>query len=131
MDMQKFYPLIIGGLLNTHSDFCLGGREPRQHATRGVPLCCLTCIHAIVPLTCQPRNCKDGFISIVMRPLISLRYAICSIGRWSIIGRCVGACQRSSCAEERLVVLIKKTSHLIFYMSMRKAVYLGVLTSFH
>ena len=27
-----------------------------------------------VPLTYQPRNCKDGFISIVTRPLISLRY---------------------------------------------------------
>ena len=33
--------------------------------------------------------------------LISLRYAICSTGRWLIIGRCVGACQRSNCAEER------------------------------
>ena len=56
-----------------------------------------------VPLTYhyQPRNCKDGFISIVTRPLISLQYAVCSTGRWSIIGRCVGACQWSSCAEER------------------------------
>ena len=34
-----------------HSDFCVGGREPYQHATRGVPLCGLTCIHAIVSLS--------------------------------------------------------------------------------
>ena len=33
--------------------------------------------------------------------LMSLRYAVCSNGHWSIIGRCFGACQRSSCAEER------------------------------
>ena len=37
--------------------------------------------------------------------LISVRYAVCSIGRWSIlhvhVGRCLGACQRSNCAEER------------------------------
>ena len=54
-----------------------------------------------VPLTYQPRNCKDGFISIVTRPLISLWYAVCSTGRLSIIGRCFRACQRSNCAEER------------------------------
>ena len=62
---------------------------------------CLSLYSRPVPLTYQPRNCKDGFISIVTRPLISLRYAICSTGRWLIIGRCVGACQLSSCAEER------------------------------
>ena len=28
--------------------------------------------------------------------LISLQYAVCSTGRWSIIGRCVGGCQRSN-----------------------------------
>ena len=44
---------------------------------------------------------KAAFISIVTRPLISLRYAICSTGRCSIICRCVRACQWSSCAEER------------------------------
>ena len=33
--------------------------------------------------------------------LISLRYAVCSTGCWSIIGRCIGACQRPNCAEER------------------------------
>ena len=33
--------------------------------------------------------------------LISLRYAVCLTGCWLIIGRCVGACQRSNCAEER------------------------------
>ena len=48
MDTHKFYPLTIGGLLNASSDFCVGGREPYQHITRGVPLCGLTCIHAIV-----------------------------------------------------------------------------------
>ena len=35
--MQKLYPLIIGELLNTHSDFCVCGRETCQHATCGVP----------------------------------------------------------------------------------------------
>ena len=54
-----------------------------------------------LPLTYQPRICKDGFISIVTRSLISLWNAICLTGRWSIIGRCFGACQWSSCAEER------------------------------
>ena len=56
-----------------------------------------------VHLTYQPRICKDGFISIVTRALISLGNAICSTGCWSIIGRCVRACQRytCSCAEER------------------------------
>ena len=62
---------------------------------------CLISLPRPVPLTYQPRICKDGFIFIVKRPLISLWYAICSTGRWSIIGCCVGACQRSSCAEER------------------------------
>ena len=57
-----------------------------------------------VPLTYQPRNFKDGFISIVTMSLISLRYTICLTGRWSIIGRCVGDCQQSSCAEERLLM---------------------------
>ena len=33
--------------------------------------------------------------------LISLRYAICLTGCWSITGRCVRACQQSNCAEER------------------------------
>ena len=49
---------------------------------------------------CLWHTCQD-FISIVMRPLISLWNAVCSTGRWSIIGRCFGACQWSSCAEER------------------------------
>ena len=44
---------------------------------------------------------KTCSFDIIKRPLISLRYAVCSTGRWSIIGRCVGACQRSNCAEER------------------------------
>ena len=34
--------------LNTHSDFCVCGRETCQHATHGVPSWRLTCIHAIV-----------------------------------------------------------------------------------
>ena len=50
-----------------------------------------------VPLTYQPRICKDGYIFSLM----SLRYAVCSTRCGSIIGRCFGACQRSSCAEER------------------------------
>ena len=54
-----------------------------------------------VPLTYQPRICKDGFISIVTRPFISVRYAVCSTGHWSIIGRCVRACQQSSAIETR------------------------------
>ena len=33
---------ILNGLLNAHSDFCVCGREPCQHATRGVPLCFVT-----------------------------------------------------------------------------------------
>ena len=48
MDAQTICPLIIGGLLNTHFDFCVGSREPYQHVTRGVPLCGLMCIHAFV-----------------------------------------------------------------------------------
>ena len=59
-------------------------------------------------------------------PLTSVRYAICSTGWGSIIGRCFGACQRSSCAEESTTA-IKKTSHLIHEMSMN----LVVRTSFH
>ena len=39
-----------------------------------------------VPLTYQPRICKDGFVSVVTRSLISLGNAFCSTGRWSIIG---------------------------------------------
>ena len=62
---------------------------------------CLILYPRPVPLTYQPRICKDGFISIVTRSLISLWNAVCSTGRWSIIGRCFGACQWSSCAEER------------------------------
>ena len=46
----------------------------------------------------QPRICKDGFISMAFD-----RSPVCrlSTGCWSIIGCCVGACQLSSCAEER------------------------------
>ena len=51
---------------------------------------------SFVPLTYQPR-----ILFIVTRSLISLRYAVCSTRRWSILGRCVGACQQSNCAEER------------------------------
>ena len=43
---KKLYPLIIGGLLNTHSDFCVCDRDTCQHTTRGVPLWRLTCVHA-------------------------------------------------------------------------------------
>ena len=44
---------------------------------------------------------------------LSLWNAVCSTGHWSIIGRCFGACQRSSCAEERRPQY-KKTSQLVF-----------------
>ena len=74
-----------------------------------------------VPLTYQPRIYKDRFISIVTRSLIALWNAVCSTERWSIIGRCFGACQRSSCAEERWPQYLKKTSHLILEMSMNEA----------
>ena len=59
------------------------------------------CSYNAVPLTYQPRICKDGFISIVTRSFVSLWNAVCMTGRWSIIGCCFGACQRSSCAKER------------------------------
>ena len=62
---------------------------------------CLILYPRPVPLTYQPRICKDGFISIVTSSLISLWNATCSTGCWSIIGRCFGACQQSSCADER------------------------------
>ena len=46
---------------------------------------------------------SQEFVKTDLYPLslMSLRYAICSTGWWSIIGRCFGACQRSSCVEER------------------------------
>ena len=51
--------------------------------------------------------------------LMSLRYAVCSTGCRSIIGRCFGACNSTSCAEERRPQY-KKTSHLILEMSMNE-----------
>ena len=124
-------------ILNTHSDFCVSGREPYQHA----PCHCAAWrvytqlflgVHVVTvrwPRTEGTANnervhsfcgflpnpfiqhlflwhtsqeiVKTDLISIVTRSLISLWYAICSTGRWSIIGRCFGACQRSNCAEER------------------------------
>ena len=47
--------------------------------------------------------------------LMSLRYAVCSI-----TDHCFGACQQSSCAEERWPQK-KKNSHLILEMSMNEA----------
>ena len=46
---------------------------------------------------------SQEFVKTDLYPLslISLQYAVCSTGCWSIIGRCVGACQWSNCAEER------------------------------
>ena len=143
MYTQKFYPLIIGGLLkhafrflrvspgalstrhmwhaivlpDVYTRICFsesmgswfGG--PRQKALQTMNEFTLFVDFCLIPLskTCslyQPRNCKDGFISIVTRPLISLRYAVCLTRRWSIIGHCVGACQWSSCAEERRPVMV-------------------------
>ena len=78
---------------------------PGQKALQTIHKFTLFVDFCLIPLSktymYQPRICKDGFISIVMRPFISVRYAVCSTVRWSIIGRCVGACQRSNCAEER------------------------------
>ena len=47
---------------------------------------------------------RQEFVKTDLYPLslISLRYAVCSTDYWPIIGRCVRACQRSNCAEERL-----------------------------
>ena len=111
---------------------CFG--EPCQHATRGVPSWCLTCIHAIISRSpwvhgspgqkaLQAMNeftlfgflpnpfiqdlflwrSSQEFVKTDLYPLslISLWYAVCSTGRWSIIGHCIRACQRSNCAEER------------------------------
>ena len=46
---------------------------------------------------------SQEFVKTDLYPLslISVRYAICSTGRWSILGRCFGACQQSNCAYER------------------------------
>ena len=46
---------------------------------------------------------SQEFIKTDLYPLsfMSLRYAVCSTGRWLIIGHWFGACQRSSCVEER------------------------------
>ena len=46
---------------------------------------------------------SQEFVKTDLYPLslIPLRYAVCLTGCWSIIGRCVGACQWSNCAEER------------------------------
>ena len=128
----------IGQRLNTHSVFSMFGREPRQHATHGVKLCGMTCVHASVSrsprghgsVAPDKRHChqwrssvfcgflpnpfiqdlflwrtSQGFVKMDLYPL-SLIYmyvvnAVCSTGRWSILGRCFGACQRSNCAEER------------------------------
>ena len=54
----------------------------------------------------ETKTCtSQEFVKMDLYPLslISLRYAICSTGHWSIIhvGHCIGACQRSNCAEER------------------------------
>ena len=111
----RVYTASDANWLNTHSDFYVCGREPYQRATRvhvvtvrwsrtegtanneRVHYFCWFLpnpfIQDLFLLTYQPRNCKDGFISIVTRPLISLWYAVSSTGRWFIIGRCVGACQ--------------------------------------
>ena len=105
----------IGERLYTHSDFlllCFAGRRMACHHGdwRVYTPSCLVVPAVTVgwPGTKGTASnervhsfCKDGFISIVTRSLISLWNAVCSTGRWSIIGRCFGACQRSSCAEER------------------------------
>ena len=43
------------------------------------------------------------FVKTDLYPLSlkSLRYAVCLTGCGSIIGRCIGACNGTSCAEER------------------------------
>ena len=52
-----------------------------------------------VPLTFQPQICKDGFISIVFD--VSPECCLFDRGCGPIIGRCFGACNGTSCAEER------------------------------
>ena len=116
--------------------YCEFGQEPCQHATHGVTLCGMSCIHASVSrsqrghgsLAPDKRHCRQWmsllfcgflpnpfihdlflwrtcqeFVKTDLYPLslMSLRYAICSTGCRSIIGRCFGACQWSSCAKER------------------------------
>ena len=46
---------------------------------------------------------SQEFVKTDLYPLslISLQYAVCSTRCWSIIGRCIGACQRSNWVEER------------------------------
>ena len=66
---------------------------------------------------------SQEFVKTDLYPLslMSLRYAVCSTGRWLIIGRCFGACQWSSCAALKKDDRNTKTSHLIFEMSMNEA----------
>ena len=68
-------------------------------------------IHDLQPIPLSMTYSQE-FIKTDLYPLslISLRYAVCLTGRWSIIGRCIGA--------NGLIVLKKddcnkKTSHLI------------------
>ena len=44
---------------------------------------------------------SQEIVKMDLYPLSWGLYAVCSTGHWSIIGHCVGACQQSSCAEER------------------------------
>ena len=46
---------------------------------------------------------SQEFVKTDLYPLslISLQYAVCWTGCWSIIDRCIRACQRSNCAEKR------------------------------
>ena len=104
----------IGEHLNAHSYFCVFW-EPCQHVTHGVPSWHLTCIHAIVSrspwghgsVAPDLRHCQQWIplsktcsfevpAKMDLYPIVfdlSLWYAVCLTGCWSIIGRCVGACQ--------------------------------------
>ena len=126
MDTQKFYSLIIGGLLNTHSDFCvcqaivrpdvytrncfsetMGSRFGGPGQTALETMNEFTFFKRFLPIPFIQDlflwRTSNEIVKTDLYPLslISLWYAVCSTGCWSIIGRCVGACQRSSCAEER------------------------------
>ena len=57
---------------------------------------------------------SQEFVKTDLYPLslISLRYAVCLTGCWSIIGCCVGACQRSNCNKKTNSLNINEKRHL-------------------
>ena len=90
-----------------------GSVGPRQKALPAMNEFTLLWIFCLSPFIQDPflwRTSQD-FVKTDLYPLslISLWYSVCSTGCWSIIGRCIGACQRSNCAEGKTTV-IKKTS---------------------